>query len=90
MHKLVVIFHSSFKKQYKKLRAGEQNRCDTRLLLFEQNYSHPLLDNHPLHGKYAGFWSINVGGDLRAVYEYVGGEIVRFVDVDTHSNLYGK
>ena len=90
MRKLVVIFHSSFKKQYKKLRAGERERCDARLLLFAQNSFHPLLDNHPLIGEYAGFWSINIGGDLRAVYEFVDIDTVRFVDVYTHSNLYGK
>ena len=90
MHKLAVVFHSSFKKKYKKLRIGEQARCDTRLLLFEQNSFHSLLDTHPLHGEYAGFWSIKIGGDLRAVYEYLGADVVRFVDLGTHSNLYGK
>jgi len=90
MNKIIAVFHSHFKKQYKKLRIREQARCDARLLLFEQDFSNSILENHPLRGKYVGFWSINVGGDLRAIYEYVNMETVMFVDIDTHSNLYGK
>lgn len=89
MNKLFVIFHTSFKKQYKKLRTGEKRRADERLLLFQMNRLNPLLGLHPLVGHYAGFWSINVGGDLRAVFEYVNESTVRFVDIDTHSHLYG-
>ena len=90
MDKTFPTFHSSFKKKYKKLRKGERRRCDERLLLFQSDRTHPLLELHPLHGKYTGFWSINIGGDLRAVFEYLSERIVRFVDVDTHHSLFGS
>ncbi len=89
MNRMFVVFHTSFKKRYKKLRKREQRRTDERLLLFQVDRLHPLLGLHPLIGKYSGFWSINVGGDLRAVFEYVNESAVRFVDIDTHSHLYG-
>lgn len=48
----------------------------------------PLLNNHALGGKYAGFRSINITGDLRVLYKK-NGEFVIFVKIDSHSNLYG-
>ena len=46
------------------------------------------LNNHALQGKYTGMRSINISGDLRAVYELVGKDTAYFVDLDNHNNLY--
>jgi len=32
--------------------------------------------------------SINITGDLRLVYEEIDEDVARFLDLDTHSNLY--
>lgn len=85
----MIVFHQSFKKKYKKLRQTEKERCDERLKLYEENPFNPILHNHSLKGEREGEWSINVGGDLRALYEYETGDIVIFTDVDTHHNLFG-
>lgn len=82
-------FHRTFEKQYKKLRDNEKKRVKERLALFLTDEFNPLLNNHPLRGKYQGYRSINITGDLRAVYKFQEPDTRIFVAVDTHSNLYG-
>lgn len=83
-----IILHRNFKKQYKKLREEEKRRFKKCRDLFLKNPSHPLLNNHALHGEYRSYRSINTGGDLRIIYEEVGADLVQFITIDTHSNLY--
>jgi len=47
-----------------------------------------MLNNHPLRGEHRGYRSINVGGDLRVIYEEIDSHIAHFILIDTHSNLY--
>jgi addiction module RelE/StbE family toxin len=56
--------------------------------LFAENPTHPSLRNHLLMGKYAGFRSIDVTEDWRAVYREEP-ERFLFMEVGTHSQLYG-
>ena len=63
-------------------------RAKERLVLFLQDEFNPILNNHPLRGKYKGYRSINITGDLRAIYQYQNPDIGIFVAIDTHSNLY--
>ncbi len=81
-------FHRNFDKQYKKLRASEKKKTQERLLLFLQNPFYPVLNNHPLKGKYLDYRSINITGDLRAIYKLISENEVIFVDINSHSNLY--
>ena len=83
-----IVFHRNFKQQYKKLRAGEKKKCDERIALFMQNLSHPILNNHSLGGKLKEYQSINITGDIRALYEVVSEDVALFITIDTHSNLY--
>lgn len=85
---MIVRFHKHFEKQYKKLRQQEKDKFQKRLKIFLQDEFDPILDNHPLKGKYFGFRSIDVKGDLRALYKK-DGEVVIFTIIDNHSNLYG-
>jgi len=81
-------FHQNFDKQYKKLRSAEKKKTLERLRVFLENPFDPLLDNHPLRGKYADYRSISITGDLRALYKFLGDNECIFVIVDSHSNLY--
>jgi addiction module RelE/StbE family toxin len=83
-----VILHRSFKKQYRKTSVKIRKKFEERLILFMSEPDNSLLSNHALHGDRAGQWSINVTGDWRAIYEVKDGDVVTFVDIDTHSNLY--
>lgn len=83
-----VRFHKNFEKQYKKLRENEQSRVRDRLSLFLRDEFDPILNNHPLAGKYKGYRSINITGDLRTLYKYQNPSVCVFVTINTHSNLY--
>jgi len=83
-----IYFHKNFGKQYKKLTKREQEKVKERLELFFENPFDPRLNNHHLRGKYTDYRSINITGNLRAVYKFISEEECIFVAVDSHSNLY--
>ncbi len=80
---------SKFKKQYTKLPSKIQLQFDSRLILFIEDPTNQLLHLHPLKGNYAGYWSINVNADFRALFLKKGDSIVLFALIGTHSQLYG-
>ncbi len=80
--------HKDFEKQYKKLRESGKKRFKERRDLFIVDEFNPILNNHSLEGKYLGYRSINITGDLRAIFKK-DDDIVIFTDIDSHSNLYG-
>lgn len=82
-----VIFHKNFKKQTAKLKTLK-TKIDQRLFLFIEDPFNPVLNNHPLIGKYKGYRSINITADYRAVYESINDDLALFVTLDKHSNLY--
>lgn len=84
-----LIFARQFDKMYRRLPKSLQGRCDDRLLLFGKEPFHILLNNHALHDPYAGCRSINITGDYRAIYYHENPDIVRFIAIDTHHNLFG-
>ncbi|MBI4158210.1 MAG: type II toxin-antitoxin system mRNA interferase toxin, RelE/StbE family [Candidatus Yanofskybacteria bacterium] len=81
-------FHRLFKKRYKKIDSKIRHQFDERLILFEKDPFHPLLNNHQLSGDRISQWSINITGDWRAIYIFSGDDTVIFIDIDTHGNLY--
>jgi addiction module RelE/StbE family toxin len=52
------------------------------------NPYHPTLKNHQLHGDYLGYKSVNITGDVRAIFKQTDDSIL-LVDIGTHSELYG-
>lgn len=85
-----VIFHRTFRQQYKKVPVKVREHFCGRLELWLETPTHPSLRVHALKGKYAGYWSMNVTGDVRALYREEGDTIVIFAFIGTHSQLYGK
>lgn len=83
-----LLFHKNFEKQFGKLRKTEREKAQERLALFLRNHFNPLLNNHPLKGKYLDYRSINITGDLRAIYKSINEDECIFVAIDSHSNLY--
>ena len=59
------------------------------LQLFRDDPDHPSLRNHALKDKYAGFRSIDVTDDWRALYRKERERII-FVELGTHDQLYGE
>jgi addiction module RelE/StbE family toxin len=86
---MTIQYLPKFKKQYQKLLLKLQLQFDERLRLFLVDPTAPQLRVHPLRGNYAGYWSMNVNGDLRALYRKNGDDIIIFALIGTHSELYG-
>lgn len=60
--------------------------------LFIEEPNHPTLRNHPLKKKHVGFRSIDVTGDVRAVFKEVQIAeriVIKFHLLGTHKELYG-
>jgi addiction module RelE/StbE family toxin len=79
----------TFEKQYRKLSLKIRAKFDERLVLWLENPEDSRLRVHSLQGKYRGYWSFNVTGDVRALYRMEGTEVVIFALIGTHSELYG-
>ncbi len=84
-----IILDDRFVKRFDKLPKKIKEQFQERRDLFLKNPFHPLLDNHALHGAYAGYRSINITGNFRAIYEPIRQDIVLFIKIGTHSELYG-
>jgi addiction module RelE/StbE family toxin len=86
---MIIQYLPKLKKQYKKLPIKFQKEFDNRFKLFIANPTSPQLRIHPLKGNYAGYWSMNVNGDIRALYLVKGENIIIFALIGSHSELYG-
>lgn len=83
-----IVLHKDFKKRLQKLPLKIRRAWKVRRDIFLQEMFDPVLDNHPLHGEYAGCPSIAITGDYRALYEMVADDLAHFILIDTHTNLY--
>ncbi len=87
---MTIFFHKHFSKTYQKSSAKIKKYFQNRLKLFTESPFHPLLNNHVLHGNFAGYRSINISRDIRAVYKVLDEETIEFVLLGTHNELYGE
>lgn len=83
-----IVFHKSFEKQYKKLSNKAKQRVKERNMLFEKDPYNPILNNHALNGKYMGYRSISITGDIRIIYKFLNKDTALFSEIGTHSELY--
>lgn len=90
---MIITYKKSYKKAFKKLSQKQQrNTYAVITTIFEEDPFHPLLNNHALKGEYLGYRSINITGDLRAIFQEISEgtyEFVEFAEIGTHSQLYG-
>lgn len=81
------ILHRDFEKDMTKHSVEVRRVFLERKNLLMIDPNHSLLNNHPLHGKWQGCWSINVTGNIRAIFR-IQSSVAVFLAIDTHSNLY--
>jgi len=84
---MIIVYHNDFAKKYKKLPPKIKEKLESRLRLFTKDEFNPILNNHALKGKYTGYRSMNVTGDIRAIFRKEARDAI-FVAIDSHSNLY--
>ena len=69
--------------------AGVRRRFQERIAIFGRDIFDPSLHNHALGGIFLGYRSIDVTGDVRAVYKALDENTVEFALIGTHHELYG-
>ncbi len=82
------ILSNKFQKQLKKTPEKIIDKIGEKLNVFINNFMDPTLNNHSLKGEWTGYKSINITPNLRAIYKEVDKNLVRFVALGTHSELY--
>jgi len=85
---MTISYSKNFVKQAKKLSPELRKKLLEQIELFSENPLHPSLRNHALKGKYKAYRSIDITGDMRALYLQKEHEAI-FDTVGTHSQLYG-
>ena len=85
---MIIQTTKSFDKQFVKLDAKNKQKFKMRLSLFKNNPFDITLRNHALKGKYLGYRSIDITGDIRALYTVKGNTVIIFGFIGTHSQLY--
>ncbi len=85
-----IFFHKKFDKRFVKLPKKIQEKFFVTLETFSQNMYDKRLNNHELKGKHRYHRSINITGDIRAIYQGADNPIhgVIFLDIGSHSELY--
>ncbi|MHB8913548.1 MAG: type II toxin-antitoxin system RelE/ParE family toxin [Minisyncoccota bacterium] len=86
---MIVAYSKKFQKNYKKLPLKLQEQFKLRRNLFLTAPFDPTLNNHSLHEPYSGCRSINITGDYRAIFYHENPDIVRFITIGTHHELFG-
>jgi mRNA-degrading endonuclease YafQ of YafQ-DinJ toxin-antitoxin module len=82
-----VIFHKDFEKTFRHLTPSQKKKFGERLSIFLEEPFAEVLENHPPKGRYKGYKSISIGGDLRALYKEVSRETAIFTHIGTHHQL---
>lgn len=83
-----IVYPKRFLRHFDNQPVKIQDKFLARITLFTENKFNPILHNHALSGKYEGCRSINITGDVRAIFQDRG-EIIVFACLGTHSQLYG-
>ena len=85
---MIVVYHKKFTKRFVKLSPKIQASFYKKLEIFCADKYDVRINNHPLHGIFAGSRSIDVTGNYRAVFVENVDSVV-FTNVGTHPELYG-
>ena len=85
---MIIRTTKKFDKQYAKLSQKSKVLFKSRVEVFKRDPFNTRLRNHALKGKYLGYRSIDIAGDLRALYYVKGDTIIIFAFVGSHSQLY--
>jgi plasmid maintenance system killer protein len=73
-----------FENKFRKLPKSLQRMAIRKILLFENNPSHPSLKTHKLKGALTGFLSFYINKSYRVLFRFLEHNEVIYYDIDTH------
>lgn len=77
-----------FERRYKKLPQVVKEKAKKQEKLFIANCFDPRISTHKLHGKDAGKWAYSVDYEYRIKFLFLDGDIVLYLDIGTHDEVY--
>lgn len=63
-------------------------QTETRIKLFKENLTNPILKDHPLTGSKKHLRSFSITGDIRIIYQPISEGEVIFIDIGSHNQVY--
>jgi len=85
---MIIRTTKKFDKQYAKLTEKNKKFFKIRMAVFKPDPFDARLRNHALKGKYLGYRSIDITGDIRALYYIKDNAVIIFAFIGSHSQLY--
>lgn len=88
-----VSLSDKFRKNYKKRispNSPVENKYRQRLEIFLADSRNLVIKDHALKGNLLGFRAFWITGDVRVTYFYESKDLVTFVDIGSHNQIYGK
>ena len=87
------MYHKQFKKRIIKQRVKVQDKFLNLIHVFTESKKRKIflkeLNQHELCGSMKGVYSIDITGDIRALYIEECKGVTFFIDIGTHAELYG-
>lgn len=80
-------------KELKRIKRRDRKLAEKvtkQLSIFKSNPKHPSLRLHKLTGEKEDAWSISITMNFRMIYRTINKNIVYFVDIGTHDEVYKK
>lgn len=78
-------------REFKKIKRKNKQlfrQIEKQIILFQDNPRHPSLRLHKLSGDLEGIWSISISKNIMTYIQQEN--IAYFIDIGTHSEIYGK
>lgn len=81
-----IFLTSKFKKAYKQLPKQIKEKAKKKEKIFRQNLFNPILETHPLRGKYKNYWAFSIDKSYRVMFQFLDATKtkVAFINVGTH------
>lgn len=88
-----IVFTGRYYQMYRKLVKNSpelKQVVNTQVKKFQNRPKDTRLDNHELKRYMKGKWAFSITDDIRIIYEWKDKNVVRFLAIGTHPEVYRK
>lgn len=83
-----ILFTKRFRKRLNLSPQKIQKKFEQKMSVFIENPWDPTLKSHPLKGCLVGMRAFSITGDYRIIYQIIGKDKIKLVDIGTHNQVY--